>query len=686
MLAGQQPFKGENQWAVMNAIRNREPVSASSLRGEIPSEVEQVVVRALDKTRAERYGSVHQFLREAKDCHTTLTLPVSTRPASSADLRRALLTPAGVLSGVVVAGLLALGAYWFTTRDADVFYKPFAAVDEEWFHLGTTPIDAARVPRGVLRWKIEQDGFETAEFVRPAGGRGGLPAVLPLSEEGSLPDRMLSVPASNMALDLSGFNFMDRRPAPAYLVDKYEVTNRQFKEFVDSGGYETREYWTEELVRDGERLSWEDAMAEFRDRTGRPGPSTWEVGTYPQDREDYPVGGVSWYEAAAYAEFVGKSLPTVYHWAHAAGTRQAAAITPLSNANARGLLPVGASQGVSPWGAYDMSGNVREWCWNELAAGQTRYILGGSWADPEYLFVFPQAVSPFDRSDTNGFRLVQYGDDEPAPDAFTAPVALPLRDYSTEEPASDDVFEVYRNLFAYDPAPFEPVIESVEEGEHWRTETISFNASYNEERVPAYLFVPNDAEAPYQPILYFPGATAVIRGSRSASSADVLPPTFLMASGRAVLYPIYKGTYERNDGQSTPWPEMTRAFRDWVIQFVQDARRSVDYLETRSDIDVGTLGYYGISWGSAMGPIILGLDQRFKAAVFHAGGLVEASYPAEVDPFNFAPRVSIPVLMTNGDEDFIFDLERSQKPLFDLLGSPAGQKTRNSSGPVECWH
>jgi len=55
-------------------------------------------------------------------------------------------------------------------------------------------------------------------------------------------------------------------------------------------------------------------MAEFRDATGRPGPSTWELGTYPQGRSDYPVGGVSWYEAAAYAEFVGQSLPTVYHW------------------------------------------------------------------------------------------------------------------------------------------------------------------------------------------------------------------------------------------------------------------------------------------------------------------------------------------------------------------------------------
>src|SRR5260370_8726654 len=55
-------------------------------------------------------------------------------------------------------------------------------------------------------------------------------------------------------------------------------------------------------------------MAEFRDATGRPGPSTWEVGDYPRGHEDFPVAGVSWYEAAAYAEFAKKQLPTVYHW------------------------------------------------------------------------------------------------------------------------------------------------------------------------------------------------------------------------------------------------------------------------------------------------------------------------------------------------------------------------------------
>ena len=59
-------------------------------------------------------------------------------------------------------------------------------------------------------------------------------------------------------------------------------------------------------------------MDRFKDPTGRTGPATWEAGTYPMDRR-YPVPGVSWYEAAAFAEFAGKSLPTIYHWYTAAG-------------------------------------------------------------------------------------------------------------------------------------------------------------------------------------------------------------------------------------------------------------------------------------------------------------------------------------------------------------------------------
>ena len=203
-------------------------------------------------------------------------------------------------------------------------------------------------------------------------------------------------------------------------------------------------------------------MAEFRDRTGRPGPSGWEVGTYPAGRDQYPVGGVSWYEAAAYARFVGKSLPTVYHWVRAAGTRIAGYITPFSNFSTDGITAVGGRPGVSPFGAFDMAGNVREWAWNEMPTGSTRYILGGAWTDPAYAFQQPELRSPFDRSEQNGFRLAEYLDSQPLPAALTGPIPLPARDYTKEEPVSDDVFRAYENLFGIDPEPLDPKVESID--------------------------------------------------------------------------------------------------------------------------------------------------------------------------------------------------------------------------------
>ena len=145
-------------------------------------------------------------------------------------------------------------------------------------------------------------------------------------------------------------------------------------------------------------------------------------------------------------------------------------------------------------------------------------------------------------------------------------------------------------------------------------------------------------------------------------------------SGRAVAFPIYKGTFERNEGHFESWPETTRAYIDWTIQVVNDARRSLDYLETRSDIDLDRLGYYGNSWGSRLGSIVLALEPRLKAAVFRSGGMANATIPPQVDTFNFAPRVTVPVLMLNGNQDFIFPLETAQKPMFGSLGTPDGAK------------
>jgi formylglycine-generating enzyme required for sulfatase activity len=92
------------------------------------------------------------------------------------------------------------------------------------------------------------------------------------------------------------------------------VTNREYQKFVDAGAYQKREYWKERFVKDGKELTWEQAMDLFRDPTGRPGPSTWEGGHFPQGQSGYPVSGVSWYEASAYAAFAGKSLPALGQW------------------------------------------------------------------------------------------------------------------------------------------------------------------------------------------------------------------------------------------------------------------------------------------------------------------------------------------------------------------------------------
>jgi eukaryotic-like serine/threonine-protein kinase len=80
-------------------------------------------------------------------------------------------------------------------------------------------------------------------------------------------------------------------------------------------------------------------VARFVDSTGRPGPATWEVGTYPEGRTDFPVGGVSWYEAAAYAAWAGKSLPTVFHWNRVAFTVASSRIIPMSNLGESGAEP-----------------------------------------------------------------------------------------------------------------------------------------------------------------------------------------------------------------------------------------------------------------------------------------------------------------------------------------------------------
>jgi formylglycine-generating enzyme required for sulfatase activity len=154
-------------------------------------------------------------------------------------------------------------------------------------------------------------------------------------------------------------------------------------------------------------------MSEFVDKTGRPGPSTWEAEDYPDGQNDYPVTGVSWYEAAAYAEYAGKNLPTLDHWNSGAGFYNTlisdyfgSKILPLSNFSGKGPESVGKYHVINYFGASDMAGNAREWCWNETPFGHV--ISGGGWADANYLYNSGSQLPSFDRSPQNGFRCAKY--------------------------------------------------------------------------------------------------------------------------------------------------------------------------------------------------------------------------------------------------------------------------------------
>ena len=103
---------------------------------------------------------------------------------------------------------------------------------------------------------------------------------LKLRRETSLPDEVSRVPGAQFAFTYAAPNLSHAEPLRLqdFLIDQYEVTNEKFKQFVQGGGYETQEYWGHPFFLNGRVVSWEEAMAEFTDTTGRPGPSTWLVG------------------------------------------------------------------------------------------------------------------------------------------------------------------------------------------------------------------------------------------------------------------------------------------------------------------------------------------------------------------------------------------------------------------------
>ncbi len=241
----------------------------------------------------------------------------------------------------------------------------------------TAPVYDENDPASLAQRMLDQRRYAPA--VAPADCReseeivesGGVPA---------LDDAMGIVPEGDVLLQ-SWRHASDRDEADAIrerlvhveamYLDRYPVTNRQFQQFVDDGGYEHMPLWDPTI--------W-PAVLDFIDRTGHSGPRHWRDGHFPEGLDDHPVVGVSWYEGAAYARWAGKRLPSDPEWVKAGcwpvltqGTRPLQRRYPWGDTMDRELTNLWGSgpaatvsvyelsEGVSVGGIYHLIGNVWEW-------------------------------------------------------------------------------------------------------------------------------------------------------------------------------------------------------------------------------------------------------------------------------------------------------------------------------------
>jgi eukaryotic-like serine/threonine-protein kinase len=727
LLTGRRPFHADSTVGILRAITEKSPTPLHQIRTDTPSMAEHIMSRALEKKVASRYQSAGEIIRDASDLLASISTGSLELEKKENHKSRLILVCAAVVLLIAVIGSLwfyrsLLNKRWareeaipqitdlFTNRKplaafsllekaqhylradpalkqivdqntilaaftsspagATVEVQDYLLPDSQWRKLGATPLKDVRIPNGYFRWKVTKTGFK--EMI--VASRTDHVVDFPLDAWSKSPPGMVPVAADNKFGTQAAFvGWLGPYNLPQYSIDRFEVTNREYQRFVDSGGYAEREFWPEKFSKDGHDLSWSEAMAELRDPTGRPGPSTWMGGHYPEGKAEYPVSGVSWFEASAYAKFAGKQLLTLAQWLQTTPPDDGSWAVPVSNLATSSLAPVGAYKGgVGPFGTYDTAGNVREWVLNTVD-DNLHFILGGSWKSPQYMYESPEALPPFDRSDTNGFRCVL--NSAPMPEETVKPVKSIGRDFSNFKPASDDVFHAYQLLYAYPNTPLRTTTDGViQETADWREEKVTFDTGYRGQRMSAYLFLPKNVHPPYQTVLFFPSARVMfIPDNKSGRNlGDTQFFDYIVQSGRAVMYPIYEDTYERRVKYSLPsGAQQLELTTDWY----KDAARSLDYLATRPDIDSNKLAYLGVSMGSAQGVITSSLMQnRIKTAILLDGGFFLETPPAGGDQADFAPRMKRPVLMVNGRYDFTFPVEKAQNPLFAMLGTSEEDK------------
>ncbi len=571
-----------------------------------------------------------------------------------------------------------------------VSWQPYTTEkDYEWRYLGTSPLSPSRLPLGVLKLKLEKEGYKTKFIVdrNPSFifenhpiDLGWALSPVQMYPKSEIPEGMIPIDGGRFIPALIGEGVTEYHLS-TYYIDQYEVTNKKFQEFVDAKGYEIFQNWTDmEFILKGESLSWEEAKDLMIDTTGNYGPANWELGSFRDGEGDYPVTGISWYEAQAYARFKGNILPPMYHWAKAAfpPTEIGAPISPVllkkSNFSNQSVKKVGTN-GIGAHGTYDMAGNVREWSWNIF--GGRGLTLGGAFSDPAYSASSATPSPRFVRSELIGFRTIRLlnpRDMNPFGDPINRAPPKPQEFY---KPFTDDQFRIYSKNFEVGYMEQIPKIIYVDESHPtWIKERIKIKVGYDNEEMDILIFKPKKSFNKLESVIIYPGANYY----RTPPDIDDVNPgeyglDFIIKSGRALVWPAYKGSMNRITDLNISFPstqDQFRLFRQLLTAWTVDTSRTIDYLQSREDMDPDNLFYVGMSYGSLFTTHVLLFEKRFNAAILYVGGAL-SSIPPMSDGINHYPRITSPILMLNGEQDYLVP-PSAPRAMYSLIGTPEDDK------------
>jgi hypothetical protein len=466
MLTGEVPFKGDYEQAVIYGILNENPQPPQKLRSDSPSGLNQIIDQSLQKDTVKRYQSISQLASVLNSIQSFKKDDDKSRaPARSFSLRY-LFWGLAIIAVLVTAIVFSLNstdksldqlmnrvAPLIEKGDYDSAYDHFVnsgievtdITDTELFNLaaGFISIDSnpqnASITLSRIRYKpnlsIDNKIFSgETPVLNMALIAGEYHLQLSLSESESIASivevnpkdsvmifrtlRHTDFSEGGMVLIEAGKTF-EADFVQSFYMDLNEVTNKDYFAFMSSGGYRLSHLWPDKIVIKKSVVQQNVALKSFVDQTGIPAPRHWSGGKYPAGSENHPVTGITWYEANAFAVWSGKQLPDWQQWWRAAvGANEriypwgndVSTISERANFGSVSVQPVGSFPlGISPYGCFDMAGNVNEWLRDSNGMEYPARTIGGSWQNPTYMFE-PTHAQPFQRDYSSidiGFRCVK---------------------------------------------------------------------------------------------------------------------------------------------------------------------------------------------------------------------------------------------------------------------------------------